>query len=526
MGKKPTYEELEQRIKGLEAKVLESRQAEEMLTRYRAMFENNPVQTVVVDNEGKIKDVNLAKKNSCERMPDIGDVMYKDYAGKHEIDMHARLMKCIQSHRIKKFDKLRYGDRFLSVTIAPFSRGAIITSEDITEIKHSEEQNRKSLTMLQTIFDGVRDPLITVERDLSVKMLNRAACEYHQVTEPEDVLGKPCYKAFKGRSVPCKGCNIPSAVSNGKDATFEQKGNKGSSISEKVAIYSLKGKDSGLGAAIIQITDMTEARRTERQLMKSEKLSSLGLLVSGIAHEINNPNNFISFNIPILRDYLKELIPIIDDYVEGHQDFALFGMSYPEFRKDIFKLLDNMEHGSHRINATVSRLKEFTQRRDRGEKRRVDLKEVIEKGIAICKSQIDKMVKFLEVSIPEDLPPIFTDPQSLEQVLINLLLNAAQAADKEDSRVRINVVPGKTRRDHLMIEVSDNGCGMDDETIKKIFDPFFTNKTPGTGTGLGLYVCHNLIDGLGGRIKVKSAPGEGSTFQIILRNVKRQTRKQ
>jgi PAS domain S-box-containing protein len=495
------------------------KQTEEKLreseARYRAIFENNPVQTIVVDNEGKIKDVNLAKKNSGDRMPDIGKVMYKDYAGKHEIDMHTRLMKCIRSRRIKRFGKLRYGDKVLSVIIAPFSNGAIITSEDITEIKRIEEQTRKNMDMLQEVFNGIKDPLFTVEKDLSVKMFNKAASEYYQVAEPKNVLGKPCYQAFMGRSGPCEGCNILLMVSKSKGGTFRRE-IMDPSILEKITVYPLKEESSKVGVAIIQVTDSTETRQIERQLMQSEKLASLGLLVAGIAHEINNPNNFISFNIPILRDYLNGLIPIIDDYVEDHQDFGLFGMSYPEFRKDIFKLLDNMEHGSCRINATVSRLKEFIQRRDRGEKRRVNLKKVIENVVDICQAQIKKMVKTLEVSVPKDLPPIFTDPQALEQILINLLINAAQAADKEDSCVRINVVPEKTRRNRLMIEVKDNGCGMDDETTRKIFDPFFTSKAPGTGTGLGLYVCHNLIDGIGGLIKVESKPGKGSTFTVIL----------
>ncbi|MFH1625137.1 MAG: HAMP domain-containing sensor histidine kinase, partial [Pseudomonadota bacterium] len=145
-----------------------------------------------------------------------------------------------------------------------------------------------------------------------------------------------------------------------------------------------------------------------------------------------------------------------------------------------------------------------------------DLREVIEKGVAICRGQVKNMVKSFEVDVTKEAPPVFTDPEALEQVLVNLVINAAQAADKEDSWVRLTVQLGDTQTDHVIIEVSDNGCGMDEQTREKIFRPFFTTKSTGSGTGLGLFVSHNLIEGLGGHIELQSEPGKGSTFRITL----------
>jgi len=108
------------------------------------------------------------------------------------------------------------------------------------------------------------------------------------------------------------------------------------------------------------------------------------------------------------------------------------------------------------------------------------------------------------------------DPEALEQVLINLLINAGQAVDKEDSWVRLRIKQGNSCRDHVVVLVSDNGCGMEEETRGKVFEPFFSTKTSGRGTGLGLFVSHNLIEELGGRIEVESELGKGSTFRIIL----------
>lgn len=250
--------------------------------------------------------------------------------------------------------------------------------------------------------------------------------------------------------------------------------------------------------------------------MQSEKLASLGILISGIAHEINNPNNFITFNIPILKDYLEQMIPIIDNHIETHPDFEFFGMSYPEFRKDIFNLLENIEHGSKRITGIVSDLRDFSQKKDKMDIGLVDIKPVIRRGIAICQGKIKRLVKSFEVEIPEDLSSIYTDSGIIEQVLINLVINAGQAADKKNSWIRVRVTLSKTWRDRFILEVSDNGCGMDETITGKVFDPFFTTKSNGEGTGMGLYLCHSMVESLGGRIVVDSEPGAGSTFQVIL----------
>ena len=146
----------------------------------------------------------------------------------------------------------------------------------------------------------------------------------------------------------------------------------------------------------------------------------------------------------------------------------------------------------------------------------VDLNKVIARVISICGNKINSAVKSFDVNIPPNLPLIKTDPKIVEQVLVNLLVNATQAVDKKDSWVRLKVTVGNSSSDQLMIEVSDNGSGMNEETIKKIFDPFFTTKSPGKGTGLGLSISHNLIEKIGGRIEVESEPGKGSTFKCML----------
>jgi signal transduction histidine kinase len=115
-----------------------------------------------------------------------------------------------------------------------------------------------------------------------------------------------------------------------------------------------------------------------------------------------------------------------------------------------------------------------------------------------------------------NLPRIWSDPFALEQILLNLLVNAAQAAEKNDSRVELSLEIRDSWLDHTILDVRDNGCGMDEKAMQKIFDPFFTTKSAAGGTGLGLYVTHNLVESLRGRLEVDSTPDQGSTFRVIL----------
>jgi signal transduction histidine kinase/DNA-binding response OmpR family regulator len=383
-------------------------------------------------------------------------------------------------------------------------------------LRQSEERLRNSNALLQEVFDGISDPLIMLDDQMLVKLLNQAARAYFGLTEDEDVFGRPCYEALRKMPTACADCLYPFPAKGGQPFVFERKGIIDPNRFEQVVVYPVVNITGERQAVIIRISDITQSKLLERQLIQSEKLASIGLLVSGVAHEINNPNSFMSFNIPILRDYLEALLPIIDGYAEEHPDFEVFSMNYQEFRQDIFGLLDNMEHGSNRINRIVSDLKDYARKRDKSELRWIDLKMVITKAVNICRSEIRKKINSFEVQIAEDMPRIFSDPEALEQVLINLLINAVHASDKGESWIRVHAACERSWDRYCVIEVSDNGGGVAEDIRDKIFDPFFTTKASSAGTGLGLYICYNLVEALGGKIEIESKPDQGSTFRIVL----------
>jgi len=396
---------------------------------------------------------------------------------------------------------------------------------EVEERIRVQGQIEQSKAMLRGIFDGISEPLILMDAQLQVKMVNRAAADYYGITKPEDLLAGTCHQLLKESPTPCEGCEVPGAISGGKSRMFERKGFMDPERLEQIFVYPLKGEDGQGRDALLRINDITEQRVFEKQLIQSEKLASLGTLISSIAHEINNPNSFITLNIPILRDYVEALIPIVDTYAERHLDFELFQMSYPEFRKDVMTLLENIEHGSERINRVVYTLREFSQVKGRKEEKWVDVKSVVEKSLSLCGVKIRRAVKSFVTEVPEKLPKVYTDPYSLEQIIMNLLLNAADASDKKDSWIKLSVAVKDTWLDHTIIEVRDNGHGMDEEVRHKIFDPFFTSKAQSGGTGLGLYVCYNLAEAMRGRIEVESEPGKGSTFRVILPDKERRRKR-
>ena len=388
--------------------------------------------------------------------------------------------------------------------------------KEIHERKEVERELKRNETMLKEVFDGILDPLILVDKHMTIMMMNRAGVEYYKAVNQQDVIGKTCHRELMGESDVCQGCTVSLAISSGRHISSERKGLMDPDRLENVVAYPIMEEDGSVASIITRISDITDKKLFERQLIKREKLASLGVMVSSMAHEINNPNSFISFNIPILRDYVHEMLPMIGAYANGKPEFELCNLTYPEFEQDITRLLLNIENGSKRISSVISNLREYSHDKSDTCRIWVDLTYVIGSVLSIIQSKISQSVKSFINNVPEKLPSIFVQPYAIEQILINFLINASQAVDKDDSWIKLEVTINGGDPKHVFIAVSDNGHGMDEKTQSKIFDPFFTTKSPQDGTGLGLFVSHTLAERMAGHIEVESEPGKGSKFVLIL----------
>ncbi|MHC1744469.1 MAG: PAS domain-containing protein [Syntrophobacteraceae bacterium] len=524
--------------------VTERRRAQEALREseqlLRTVLETLPVGVWITDRAGTITMANPAARKTWEGARYVGVERYGEYKG-----WWADTGKLIEAEEWALARALTRGEVSINeiIDIQCFDgtrktilnsafpildeRGeisrAIVVNQDITELRKverelrsSDERLRQNLELLQKIVDGITDPLIMLDRDGRVTMVNKAAMTYYGVHQDGDVLGRPCFEGLRGRERACPQCNYPFSSVVSEPFTFEREGLKDAKRVESVTVYPVLNVAGERDAVIVKMTDVTQAKLLDRQMLHNQKLASLGLMTSGIAHEINNPNSFIYFNIPILRQYMEALMPILDEYAALHPDLEMLHMSYGELKEDIFRLLGNMEHGSQRINRIVGALKGFVRKRDTEGLQRVDLKQVIDKVIALCQAEIKRKVKSFEVRFSHDVPIIRSDPEALEQVLLNLVINAVHACDKEDSRVDLSVGLADPPGNQIRIEITDNGIGIEEAHRGMIFDPFFTTKLSSMGTGLGLYICHHHVESLGGVIDVESSVGRGSTFRVLL----------
>ncbi len=269
--------------------------------------------------------------------------------------------------------------------------------------------------------------------------------------------------------------------------------------------------------------DLTEERRLRQeseqrlaQIIQQDKLASLGEMVAGVAHEINNPNSFITYNVPLLQETWRLFEPILAAYGRSHPDWRRMGASLAEMCQDMQEIITAIKTGSERINKVVANLKDFARLDQSTVSKPVHVNEVIEQTLTIVEGQVRRFCPRIDLELAPGLPPVQGHFHKLEQVVINLLLNASQAIE-ERGRGRITIrTRYLTRLPAVAIAVEDNGKGMDAEVRRRIFEPFFTTRRTAGGTGLGLSVSHGLVKEHGGLIGVLSRPGVGTCFTIFL----------
>ncbi len=255
--------------------------------------------------------------------------------------------------------------------------------------------------------------------------------------------------------------------------------------------------------------------QTQAQLAQSEKLASIGQLAAGVAHEINNPIGYVHSNIGTLQKYLTDLMALLTAYEQLPSTADIDAMRKKidvEFlREDIPSLISESQEGITRVKKIVQDLKDFSRVDSSQEWQTADLHHGIDSTLNIVNNEI----KYKADVVKEYgfLPPIECLPSQLNQVFMNLLVNAAQAMGQERGCITIRTgIAG----DHAWLEFADNGGGMPQEIQQKIFDPFFTTKPVGKGTGLGLSLTYGIVQKHHGRITVQSQEGQGTVFRIEL----------
>ena len=340
-------------------------------------------------------------------------------------------------------------------------------------------------------IDALVDPLMLVGHDYKIIRSNLAMAKRTNLAVTE-VAGKTCYQVFAGRDSPCEGCAMREAIKDRSAANWELKIND---RHYEVTSQPLKNSKNEVIGAVQIYHDRTETKTLQDKIVQQEKLASIGLLSSGIAHEINNPLGGILVFAQILLQELDKDSPHYQDVVE-------------------------IESATQRCKEIVSSLLEFARQRGAtGEDTKSSVsavsafKEALNFGRVTFTNNIEVMTQWGT----EDLV-IFGERNKLIQVFLNLIQNAAYAMSQGGTLTLLakSITDPEDKRRYGVFTVSDTGVGIPAEHIKRVFEPFFTTKEPGDGTGLGLSICYGIIKDLGGSLDVESQLNQGSTFTVTL----------
>ncbi|TMB02593.1 MAG: response regulator [Deltaproteobacteria bacterium] len=363
---------------------------------------------------------------------------------------------------------------------------------------------------LERLIDSLGDALVAVDRAGRVTRLSSRAqalsgmpaaeaqgkplSEVVRIVAAEDrrTLDDLVARALRGEAV---------ARSPGAHALLVAKGGAEHAVVDTAV--PLRDESGAVSGALLVLRDTgperaaeEERARLQAQLVFSERMASMGTLSGGLAHEINNPLASVLANLDLLRQELAKALP----------DTA--------HTRDLLEAVAEAHRGADRVAKIVRGLKVFSRGLD--ERRRpLDVAQVAEQVLHLLANELRHRARVVRDFQPA--PLVEASEAHLGQVLVNLILNAAQSipeGEADGNEVRVSVRPG--RGGEVMLEVRDTGAGMPPEVLARVFDPFFTTRPVGSGSGLGLSICHGIVTSLGGRIEAESTPGRGSAFRVTL----------
>ncbi|WP_330960895.1 transporter substrate-binding domain-containing protein [Photobacterium sp. 53610] len=265
-----------------------------------------------------------------------------------------------------------------------------------------------------------------------------------------------------------------------------------------------------------EVAKRTEAQQLQQQqLIQADKMTSLGILVSGMAHEINNPSSLLLLNLPILKESYQDAEEILDAYYQQHGDFMMGGLSYSRMRDEIPPMLDDMLAGTQRIRRIVEDLRDFARQEPTDLSDVVDLNVVTAAAIRLVDRTIQQSTQYFSVNYGESLPAFEGNGQRIEQVIINLMINACQALSSSDQAIRVRTYFHSAEQ-QLRLEICDQGQGIAPEHLPRLSDPFFTTKREQGGTGLGLSISFSIVNEHGGNLTYDSNLQQGTCVTLSL----------
>ena len=387
---------------------------------------------------------------------------------------------------ITKSGEIRWGLETMTSITWGGKRAMLGNFIDITERKQAEERLEQAAQEWRITFDSITDIISIHDKDNRITRVNKAMADLLK-TAPKDIIGKYCHEVMHGTKEPPDNCPHLKTIKSGKPAATEiYNPNFESYFQESTSpLFNEKGEVSG---TVIVVRDVTQQKRMEEQLILTDRLASIGELSSGIAQELNNPlTSVIGFSQLLMQgdipDNIKEDLGII--YSEAQRAAVIVKNLLTFARK----------------HAPVTQLSQVN---------------IVVEDVLRLRTYEEKVNNIeVEKHLALDVPEIMMDPFQIQQVFLNIIVNAEFAMLEAHQRGKLIITTEKVDG-MVKITFTDDGPGITEANLKRIFNPFFTTKEVGKGTGLGLSICHGIVTEHGGKIYVRSVKGQGATFVVEL----------
>jgi PAS domain S-box-containing protein len=410
--------------------------------------------------------------------------------------------------------------RTMAEDLSRLAQQYVKTSRAREEAEAALRENQENFTNLA---NSAQDAIVLMDHQGNISYWNQTATEMFGYKSFE-VIGKPIHPLISPRLLEDRAgepINNRTTTEEPIRETIEliTKKRDGSDLPVELSLSEARIKDKWHSIWIIR--DISERKQAEekshfhqRQLIQADKMASLGLLVSGMAHEINNPNSIALLNTPMLAKAWASIGPILERYYADNGDFLVAGLEYSEMREQIPKLFKELEESSKRIRAIVKDLKDYARQDNTRSMELIDINEIAKAATRLTGNLLKKSTKGFVEKYGADLPPIRGNSQRLEQVVINLLQNSCDALPNNEAAITIETGPTRDGQ-RVYLKVADEGCGIPAASLNRVTDPFFTTKRSIGGTGLGLSVSAGIIKEHGGKINFSSSD-RGTTVTITL----------
>jgi len=357
-------------------------------------------------------------------------------------------------------------------------------------LRASEERYRR---IVETAVEGIW----LVDPDERTNFANGALCEMLGYT-PAELQGRSIFDFMEEESAAAARRFLARRRRYREVREFGLRAKSGRALWALLSMSPIENEQQGYGGAVVMVSDVSDRRKLQAQLLLADRMSSLGTLSAGVAHEINNPLAYVIGSLDLLAARLPEL-----------------SLSLPQAEsRFVQEHLKRAREGTARVRRIVRDLKSFS-RADEETITPTDPRKSLDTAITLVWNEIRHRARLVKEY--DGLPIVRANEARLGQVFINLLVNAAQAMPEGDiDHNTLRVIGLTDALGNAVVEIRDTGCGIPPENLDRIFEPFFTTKPVGEGTGLGLAICHGIISSLGGTISVQSELGKGTMFRVVL----------